>query len=66
VISRPVLALCVGLGLATGFGWAFTLLQIPLGWILGAMVGGAAVTSDERPAHWSAADRGRSGHSADA
>jgi membrane AbrB-like protein len=45
VISRPVLALCVGLGLATGFGWAFTLLQILLGLILGTMVGGTAVTN---------------------
>jgi len=45
VIPRPFQALIAGLLLATCLGWVFSLLQIPLGWILGAMVGGAIVAN---------------------
>lgn len=45
MIAKPWLALCAGLPLAGLIGWLFTLGQVPLGWILGAMLGGAVVSN---------------------
>lgn len=43
--ARPWLALCAGLPLAGLIGGFFTFSQVPLGWILGAILGGAVVTN---------------------
>jgi membrane AbrB-like protein len=43
--ARPWLALCAGLPLAGLIGWLFTIGQVPIGWILGAMFGGAIVSN---------------------
>lgn len=45
MIARPWLALGAGLPLAGLIGWVFTLGHVPLGWILGAMLGGAIVSN---------------------
>jgi membrane AbrB-like protein len=45
VIARPWLALCAGLPLAGLTGWLFTIGQVPIGWILGAMLGGAIISN---------------------